>query len=66
MVNCGFQIIQEKEEAHSPYTAITGIEKDSVCVKGGGSNAMPSGDQNTVLGAVENKKLFRMFGSQWY
>lgn len=55
VVNCGFQIIQEKEEAHSPYAAITGTEK-----------AMPSGDQNTVPGAVENKKLFRMFGSQWY
>lgn len=32
----------------------------------GGSNAKPSGDQYTVPGAVKDKNLFRMFGSQWY
>lgn len=62
VVNRGFQITQEKEEAHSPYIEIMGTEKDSV----GGGNATPAGDQNTVPGAVEDKYLFRMLGSQWY
>lgn len=58
----------KRRKRHILLTQQSLEQRRTVCVSGGGggSNAMPSGDQNTVPGAVENKKLFRMFGSQWY
>lgn len=56
----------KRRKRHILLTQQSLEQRSTVCVWGGGSNAMPSGDQNTVPGAVENKKLFRMFGSQWY